>query len=1058
MYVAGIAGAAVFYSTILGVNIWAASKKRKKIQSKSLDDLILGNRDLGLLLGISSLVATWTGGIFIHGTAEAIFSKSLAWCQMPLGYSLSLLFGGILFVKPIRNVEYVTILDPFQQQYGPRFGGLLFLPTLMGDLLWCAAIIKALANTISVISEIDGNICITAALILIIIYTILGGFYVTCVADALQLIFVIFGLAIATPYVIFNPAVVSLERYLIKNKDWLGEVTTEDLADWIDRLLLLIFGGLSCQSYLQQIKSIKNTSTAKIVSVISMICCLTLAVPSALIGLVARETDWSLIENFNQTTLSSTSSILPIILKYLTPQWVSFISLGTILATIMSSASSSILSSSFIFSRNIYRITIRPKATDKELIWILRITVIIIAVISAGIVFNVRSASVYYLSYLSSDLTYVVLFPQLLAVIYWPSLIDTYGCLAGYLVSIIMRIAGGEKKLGLWPPLIYYPFFDQQTRVQKFPFRTVTVISSIIIQLFVSFITKRIFGNGKGTNKDGNTNERKICWLKYCDFLGVYYLSGKKGSKKQSCVAQSSSGAALVLDDSAITQEGSLHDGCDSTDSQEELTVESVNHYHHQQQRHKSIINYEDSSSSRQNVSKESNNIIDLSNFKTDHTLRRGMSVHNTPVTRIDHNPFPKNVTQTPGRISNIHNNNNCRKVISIHQLQSNNNNNNNHNINSGQILAVRNLIPSTCYLTNSEPHNNNNTTQRIINNNNNNNNNNSKATPAAVADMTSSFCSTPSNGKISQHLLNSTVIYGKLESIEIKKDIENKFNGVIVGDRTSLDLNLNLNLNNNFKESAAAIIPLSSSSSSSSSSSTGIVKKNVVGVKLVGMDGSVGLRRPSQSTFSPTPSVELVHIIDNNKNHNGQEEEKEGGEEEDRGVSGIGGPISLSPIPSSLGVEACKIHGTAVGGSGNEHCRIKRGIVRHHSFNETGDRALTTLARQPAYPSMPLRTDDCRMTVLMTTKKDGKGKSNSNHIVRYSSVADDKDHTNRSGVTGRRGLVISPTYGIYKKEITADLNYSTIATVTYTNSYDDNDNNEDDCHDEDDNEAISRF
>lgn len=38
-------------------------------------------------------LATWTGGIFVHGTAEAIFSKSLAWCQMPLGYSLSLFFG-----------------------------------------------------------------------------------------------------------------------------------------------------------------------------------------------------------------------------------------------------------------------------------------------------------------------------------------------------------------------------------------------------------------------------------------------------------------------------------------------------------------------------------------------------------------------------------------------------------------------------------------------------------------------------------------------------------------------------------------------------------------------------------------------------------------------------------------------------------------------------------------------------------------------------------------------------------------------------------------------------
>lgn len=114
----------------------------------------------------------------------------------------------------------------------------------------------------------------------------------------------------------------------------------------------------------------------------------------------------------------------------------------------------------------------------------------------------------------------------------------------------IFYYTGGEKKLGLWPPLINYPFFDNQTRNQKFPFRTLIVISSIIIQLFVSFITKSIFTQ----YNTGDGNHKKTYCPKCCDFLGIYSLSGKKGSKKQSSVAQSSSGAALILDDSAITQ------------------------------------------------------------------------------------------------------------------------------------------------------------------------------------------------------------------------------------------------------------------------------------------------------------------------------------------------------------------------------------------------------------------------------------------------------------------------------------------------------------------------
>lgn len=37
--------------------------------------------------------ATWVGGAFVNGTAEAMFTKGLAWCQVPIGYSLSLIFG-----------------------------------------------------------------------------------------------------------------------------------------------------------------------------------------------------------------------------------------------------------------------------------------------------------------------------------------------------------------------------------------------------------------------------------------------------------------------------------------------------------------------------------------------------------------------------------------------------------------------------------------------------------------------------------------------------------------------------------------------------------------------------------------------------------------------------------------------------------------------------------------------------------------------------------------------------------------------------------------------------
>jgi Na+/proline symporter len=40
--------------------------------------------------------ATWVGGGYINGTAEAIYTNGLVWCQAPFGYALSLVFGKFL--------------------------------------------------------------------------------------------------------------------------------------------------------------------------------------------------------------------------------------------------------------------------------------------------------------------------------------------------------------------------------------------------------------------------------------------------------------------------------------------------------------------------------------------------------------------------------------------------------------------------------------------------------------------------------------------------------------------------------------------------------------------------------------------------------------------------------------------------------------------------------------------------------------------------------------------------------------------------------------------------
>ena len=69
----------------------------------------------------------------------------------------------------------------------------------------------------------------------------------------------------------------------------------------------------------------------------------------------------------DNTTISDTRLVLPLVLQYLTPKWVSFFGLGAISAAVMSSADSSVLSASSMFSYNIYKLIFRPKVSESSI-------------------------------------------------------------------------------------------------------------------------------------------------------------------------------------------------------------------------------------------------------------------------------------------------------------------------------------------------------------------------------------------------------------------------------------------------------------------------------------------------------------------------------------------------------------------------------------------------------------------------------------------------------------------------------------------------------------------
>lgn len=492
--IAGVVSVVIFYVLILFVGIWAGKKKTPHAEGDEeleTEEVMLAGRNIGIFVGIFTMTATWVGGGYINGTAEVLYSTGVIWCQAPFGYAASLIIGGFFFATKMREEGYVTMLDPFQEVLGSRMGGLLFLPALCGEIFWSAAILAALGATVSVIIDMDNNASIILSAIVALIYTLFGGLYSVAYTDVIQLFCIFVGLWLCIPFSLTNPAVKSMSS---DYHDWFGDLPTWQMGQYLDYGLLLVLGGVPWQVYFQRVLSTRSARKAQILSYVAAFGCLIMAIPPMIIGAIARVTAWNETDFKGPLPLDKQhqSLVLPMVLQYLTPSFVSFVGLGAVSAAVMSSSDSSLLSASSMFARNVYKLMIRQNASEHEVVWVMKVSIVIVGAIATYMALSVHS--IYGLWYLSSDLVYVILFPQLVCVVHYKRHCNTYGSLSAYIVGLMLRGLGGEDILGL-EPWIKYPFYDE-TNGQLFPFRTFAMLSSLATLLGVSKFSIWLFNSG----------------------------------------------------------------------------------------------------------------------------------------------------------------------------------------------------------------------------------------------------------------------------------------------------------------------------------------------------------------------------------------------------------------------------------------------------------------------------------------------------------------------------------------------------------------------------------
>ncbi|XP_043970993.1 high-affinity choline transporter 1-like [Gambusia affinis] len=499
----GVVAVVLFYILILGTGVWAARKSRRAERKSSGDRtevVLLGDRNISLVIGIFTMTATWVGGGFILGVAEAVYTPEmgLIWALMPIQYSVSFIVGGLFFAKPMREKKYVTMMDPFQEKYGRVLSGALVLPCMLVDVLWVSCTLLGLGVTMSVILDLHFGYSVWISAAVAIVYTLLGGLYSVAYTDVIQLALIFFSLWLCVPFLLLNKTSVNIAETAFNHtfqEPWVGSLDKDRVWKWIDDWLMLGLGSLSFQCFHQRTLSASSSSTAQLTCFAAAFLIAILGIPPVLVGAVAASTDWNLTQYGSPSPhlRGEHSFVLPLTLQYLTPPYISIIGIGAVAAAVMSSTDSALLAATSVFSANIYKNIFRTQASDNEMQWVFRASVVVVGLVGTSITFCTNSTL--FLWILGADVSYTLLFPHLVSVLFF-RVTNGYGATVGYIVGVTVRILSGENTLGI-PVVLHLPgcTLEDGIYVQKSPVRTVSMLCTLAAILIFSWLAVVMFNH-----------------------------------------------------------------------------------------------------------------------------------------------------------------------------------------------------------------------------------------------------------------------------------------------------------------------------------------------------------------------------------------------------------------------------------------------------------------------------------------------------------------------------------------------------------------------------------
>ena len=379
-------------TVVLG--LYLSNRKKQKAAKQSNDDFLLASKSLGPFVLATTLFVANTGGASTIGVANNVRTQGLsaAWYVIAAGVG----FFVVSFIAPyFRRSRSSTVPQIVGKRYGKACHVFTAFTSITALFMATGAQVIGTSSIISLLAGINFNTAAVITTVIVILYTMLGGYKSVVAANMLHIVSIIFGMLIALLVMVHNPVIGGFGALFAKANSMsathptglnLLSMTAVGIPTIIGYIALYCFTFPTGQEIVQAYCSAKDGKSAKTGSIIAAFISAIFAIIPAMIGLIAV----TFIDGF-VTQGSGRNAMAEAAINF-APPVIAGIVLASLVAATMSSASGNMIGTATMFTNDVFRPYInKGKKDEGKEILVSRLTMVVIGAIALFVALVARN-------------------------------------------------------------------------------------------------------------------------------------------------------------------------------------------------------------------------------------------------------------------------------------------------------------------------------------------------------------------------------------------------------------------------------------------------------------------------------------------------------------------------------------------------------------------------------------------------------------------------------------------------------------------------------------------